>query len=206
MANPNEGKKSLATSSASTKDSIAKMRWLNERLAAADLMKPSPPLDELGHELTVKLWLKTLDEIGEERFDAALQAVLETTTFRPDISEIRKLAGVQVDQEAMRELAKLIKLQRHHGRKLTNRGKPEKEPPGPLADVTMATISDMGFGSVRAGLEAVWAHPALDLVRPPAELDEMESFRAVAAKRIEQDWVKFYTQRKAKGGCGDAVR
>jgi hypothetical protein len=63
----------------------------------------------------------------------------------------------------------------------------------------MGTISDMGYGSIRAGLEAIWAHPALDLVRPPEELDELESFRAVAGEKIERKWVEFYTRRKAEG-------
>jgi hypothetical protein len=64
----------------------------------------------------------------------------------------------------------------------------------------------MGCGDIKAGLKSTWAHPALDLVRPPQELDEMESFRAKAGERIERKWVEFYTQRKAEGGGGDAVR
>ena len=171
-------------------------------------MKPSPPLDELGHELTIKLWLKTLDEIGEERFDAALQQTLETSSFRPDISEIRKNAGIPpnpTEEEAKEEFRHLICLLRHHGRKLTNRGKPEKEPPGHLGEPTMGTICDMGYGSVRAGLEAVWAHPALDLTRPGEELDQMESFRAVAGEKIERKWIEFYTKGKIKLTKGGGI-
>jgi hypothetical protein len=155
----------------------------------------------------IRLWRKTLGEIGEERFDAALTQVLETSPFRPTIAEIRRYASAPSDppfeEEADREFTKLIKLLRHHGRKLTNRGKPEKEPPGHLGEPTMGTIFEMGRGDIRAGLEAVWAHPALDLVRPPDELDEMESFRAVAGEKIERKWVKIYIKRKAealKGG------
>jgi hypothetical protein len=165
-------------------------------------MKPSPPLDKFAHELTINLWLETLEEIGEERFDAALRAVLKTSTFRPDISEIRKFAGVltpyPAEREAKDEFAKLIPLLRHHGRKLTNRGTPPIEPPV-LSGIVAETICDMGYGSARAGLEAVWAHPALDLTRPPEELDELEGFRAVAGEKIERKWVELYTKRKAEG-------
>jgi hypothetical protein len=153
----------------------------------------------------LSLWLKTRGEIGEERFDAALTQVLESSPFRPTIAEIRKFAGAKSEPpfevEAKDELAKLIPLLRHHGRKLTNRGTPPKEPPS-ARDIgidTMGTIADFGFGSIRAGLEAIWAHPALDLVRPPEELDELESFRAVAGEKIERKWVEFYTRRKAEG-------
>lgn len=151
----------------------------------------------------LSLWLKTLAEIGEERFDAALTQVLESSPFRPTIAEIRRYASAKseppIEREAKDEFAKLIPLLRHHGRKLTNRGNPPIEPPDAFADIVMGTIADMGFGSVRAGLEAIWAHPALDLVRPPEELDELESFRAVAGEKIERRWVEFYTRRKAEG-------
>jgi hypothetical protein len=149
------------------------------------------------------LYSELLSEIGPERFVAAYKLVLKTSKFRPDISELHIAAGAPcgfpVVEGAKAEFANLIKLLRHHGRKLTNRGNPPKDPPGPLADVVMDTISDMGYGSIRAGLEAVWAHPALDLVRQPDELDELESFRAVAGEKIERKWVEFYTKRKAEG-------
>jgi hypothetical protein len=151
----------------------------------------------------IRLWLKTLGEIGEQRFDDALTQVLESSPFRPTIAEIRRYASAKseppLEVEAKREFMELIQLLRHHGRKLTNRGNPPKDPPGPLDVDTMGTISDMGYGSIRAGLEAIWAHPALDLVRPPEELDELESFRAVAGEKIERKWVEFYTRRKAEG-------
>jgi len=155
----------------------------------------------------IRLWLKTLAEIGEERFDAALTQALETSPFRPTIAEIRRYASAKseppFEEEADREFTKLIRLLRHHGRKLTNRGNPPIEPPGHLGEPTMGTIFEMGRGSGLAGLEAIWAHPALDKVRPPEELDELESFRAVAGEKIERKWVKLYTKLKAealKGG------
>jgi hypothetical protein len=150
----------------------------------------------------LSLWLKTLAEIGEERFDAALTQVLESSPFRPTIAEIRRYASAKSEPpfevEAKDEFAKLIPLLRHHGRKLTNRGTPPIEPPV-LSDIVDATVCDMGFGDERTGLQAIWAHPALDLVRPPEELDELESFRAVAGEKIERRWVEFYTRRKAEG-------
>jgi hypothetical protein len=159
----------------------------------------------------IRLWLKTLDEIGEERFDDALTQALESSTFRPTIAEIRRYASAPSEPpfevEADRELTKLIRLMRHHGRKLTNRGTPPKEPPS-ARDIgidTMGTIADMGFGSIRAGLEAIWAHPSLDLVREPKELDDLESFRAVAGEKIERKWVKLYIRLKAEALKGGEV-
>jgi hypothetical protein len=150
----------------------------------------------------LSLWLKTLAEIGEERFDAALTQVLESSPFRPTVAEIRRYASApsepQFECEAREWFRKLIIAQRRHGRKLTNRGNPPVEPPV-FPDLVMATLCDMGYGSARAGLEAVWAHPALDLTRPPEELDELESFRAVAGEKIERKWVELYTKRKAEG-------
>jgi hypothetical protein len=150
----------------------------------------------------IRLWLKTLDEIGEERFDAALTQALESSTFRPTIAEIRRYASAPSEPpfevEAKEAFAKLIAQMRHHGRKLTNRGNPPKDPPLPLVRIVADTVEDMGYGDIRAGLEAIWAHPALDLVRPPSELDELESFRAVAGEKIERKWVKLYTKLKAE--------
>jgi hypothetical protein len=150
----------------------------------------------------VQLWQQTLSEIGEVRFDEAFRLALNASVYRPDIAEIRRFAGLvtaaPVEQEAKREFATLIPLLRHHGRKLTNRGTPPIEPPV-LSGVVKATVCDFGFGDERTGLQAIWAHPALDLVRPPDELDELESFRAVAGEKIERKWVEFYTRRKAEG-------
>jgi hypothetical protein len=36
-----------------------------------------------------------------------------------------------------------------------------------------------------------------DLVRNPDELDEMETFRAVAGEKIEKRWLELYLRRKA---------
>jgi hypothetical protein len=175
----------------------------------SEALTQAAPLDPSSRALMIRLWLKTLGEIGEERFDEALTQALESSTFRPTIAEIRRYASAPSEPpfevEADREFTKLIRLLRHHGRKLTNRGDPPKDPPGPLADVTMRTISDMGRGSIAAGLEAIWAHPALDKVRPPAELDELESFRAVAGEKIERKWVKLYTKLKAEALKGGEV-
>jgi hypothetical protein len=150
----------------------------------------------------VQLWQQTLDEIGEARFDEAFRLALNASVYRPDIAEIRRFAGLvtaaPLEQEAKAELTKLICLMRHHGWKLTNRGKPEKEPPV-LSDIVAGTICDIGDGDKMEGFKVVWRHPALDLTRPGVELDELESFRAVAGEKIERKWVEFYTRRKAEG-------
>lgn len=146
------------------------------------------------------IWQKTVDEIGMERFDEAFHLCLCNSSFRPDIAEIRRFAGlpnfVPNEREAMDEFTKLIIALRHHGRKLTNKGTPPKEPPT-FSDVTMGTIHDMGHSDWRAGLEAVWLHPALDLTRPPDERDEIEKWRMTAGEKIEKRWVELYVLRKA---------
>jgi hypothetical protein len=166
-------------------------------------MKPSPPLDDYAREFLVNLWAETLLEIGEQRFDAALTLTLENSTFRPDIATIRKFAGIPVvypiEEEAKAEFAKLIKLMRHHGPKLTNLGDPPRPRPLPLPTLIADVVEDMGYGDILTGLHMIWAHPALDLTRPGEELDELESFRAVAGEKIERKWVKYYTRRKAEG-------
>lgn len=149
----------------------------------------------------LSLWLKTLDEIGKDRFDEALAQVLESSPFRPTIAEIRRYASAPsqppFEVEAREALTQVLCLMRHHGWKLTNRGKPEKEPPV-LSEIVAGTISDMGDGSQFEGFKAVWRHPSLDQTRPYVELDELESFRASAGEKIERKWVEFYTRRRSK--------
>lgn len=202
MENPPNNKTSmqkLSTSEAEQRDA-----WLLSKITIGELLKPGAPvLIPQALDVLMDLYSCLLDEVGYERFEAAYKLVLNTSKFRPDISELRAAANATMcmpaEREAKDEFTKLICLMRHHGRKLTNRGTPPKEPPSVLADVVMGTIADFGFGSIRAGLEAIWAHPALDLVREPKELDELESFRAVAGEKIERKWVEFYTRRKAEG-------
>ena len=62
--------------------------WISQRIKAGELAKPGPDLDDFARKLLIGLWLETLGEIGEERFDAAFKAVLKSSTFRPDIAEI----------------------------------------------------------------------------------------------------------------------
>jgi hypothetical protein len=146
------------------------------------------------------MWKKTVDEIGLERFDEAFMLCLQNSTFRPDIAEIRRFAGLPAgvpnEQEAMDEFKKIIIAMRHHGWKLTNRGKPEKDPPV-FSDVVMGAIHDMGHSDLREGYKAIWRHPALDLTRQGAELDELEKYRMTAGEKIEKRWVQFYIRRKS---------
>lgn len=146
------------------------------------------------------VWQKTVDEIGLERFDEAFRLVLLNSSFRPDIAEIRRFAGlpsfVPNEREAMDELTKVIIAMRHHGWKLMNRGTPPKDPPV-FSDVVVGTIHDMGQCDLREGYKAVWRHPALDLTRQADELDELEKYRMTAGEKIEKRWVEFYVRRKA---------
>jgi hypothetical protein len=165
------------------------------------------------------LWLKTLLEIGEEAFDQALHQVLENSTFRPDIAEIRRVAGVNrglidpVAQEAHAELKRLIGLMRKHGPLLKaipgrvtrdrdddGRSLPVSdwvradEVPAPILEpVTDATIAELGYGSRIAGLEVISRHPALN----PATSAEDAPYRTRNAAELERLWVSTYAQCRA---------
>jgi hypothetical protein len=178
--------------------------WLLNKITIGELVKPGAPvLSKPALDVLMDLYSCLLDEIGYERFEEAYSLVLNTSKFRPDISELRAAAGANlqfpIEAEAKREFLDLIKLQRHHGWKLTNRGTPEKDPPLPLRRIIADVLDDMGYGDIKGGLRAVWEHPALDQVRPGEEMDSLESFRRVAGEKIERKWVEFYTRRKAEG-------
>lgn len=122
--------------------------WLLSKITIGELVKPGAPvLNKQALDVLMDLYSCLLDEIGYERFEEAYKLVLNTSKFRPDISELCAAANATIcmpaEREAKDEFAKLIPLLRHHGRKLTNRGKPEKEPPGPFAAIVMDTIADM---------------------------------------------------------------
>lgn len=166
-----------------------------------------------------------LDEVGPERFIAAYRLVLDTSKFRPDISELRAAAGVTrqnpFEVEALAQLKKLLAVLRKHKRtlqpikgELLNDGKDEQglvlvvplyKPstlPPEMPQLVQSTILDMGYGSSQqVGLDAIWVHPALDDIRDRDELDQMGAFRASAAAKIELRWIQHYTRNKA-----DALR
>jgi hypothetical protein len=134
--------------------------WLLSKITIGELVKPGAPvLNQQALDVLMDLYSCLLDEIGYERFEEAYKIVLNASKFRPDISELRAVAGASlqfpIEAEAKQEFKKLIKLMRHHGRKLANRGNPPADPPGIFAEVVMHTIADMGYGNIYAGLEAI---------------------------------------------------
>jgi hypothetical protein len=108
--------------------------WLSNLIDLGELLKPGAPvLDQMAINALLDLYSELLSEIGPERFVAAYKLVLKTSKFRPDSSELYIAAGVltpyPIEQEAKAEFRNLIKLMRHHGRKLANRGNPPADPP-----------------------------------------------------------------------------
>lgn len=149
-------------------------------------MKPGTPLDPFSKALILHLWADTLSQIGEARFDAAFHKVLLTSTYRPDIAEIRRFAGivteVPVEREALDALSSIFQAMRVHGFELKEKlGKViserdslghclahynyirEPKIPAPVfSDVTEASIAKLGHGDRASGLKAIGEHPAMD--------------------------------------------
>lgn len=198
--------------------------WLMSKITMGEILKPgAPPIlnEDSALDKLMERYSELLDEIGPKRFEAAYDFVLDTSKFRPDISELRAAAGVTrqnpFDVEALAQFKRLIQVLRKHGRKLQmvlgeilNDGKddeglvlqvPKRAPsilPPELPTLVEATVLDMGYGSSQqVGLDAVWAHPAFDDIRDRDELDQMGSFRASAAEKIERRWIQHYTRNKS---------
>ncbi len=176
-------------------------------------------MDEFSKSLLVHLWSDTVDEVGEDAFDAALRQVLNKRPFRPDISEIRTAAGLDnalvdpAEQEAKAALRPVIAaLRLHgpwlkpiHGKLLNDRDSDgralhradwtwEPDTPPPTFDlVTEAALRGLGFGSRQPGLDVVSRHPALNA---PADSDT-GSFRQRLAKDVEASWLAAYREARA---------
>jgi hypothetical protein len=168
-----------------------------------------------------KLWLQTLQEIGEERFDDALGKALNASTFRPDIAEIRRFAGLlpvyPVEVEAREQLITVIAAMRIHGPLLKPVPKLEGDDkawmdsyyfyrsgegyelisPPVFPDLVYATLADIGCADLEAGLSAIWGHPALDRVR--TNHHGLDKYRDLAREKIEKRWIETYTRLKAEG-------
>jgi hypothetical protein len=166
-----------------------------------------------------QLWQETLDEIGPEQFDAAFRQVLNESTWRPDIADIRKAAGVATreqreSREAKEALQAILEAMRFHGPKMNPKhGKlirekdedgrlltvPEYEiinPPSP-SPVVVATLKELGFGDVGAGLDVISRHPALN--PPPRNQDgdgSEHSFRNKLATDIDGQWFEAFRQAR----------
>lgn len=172
----------------------------------------------------VRLWSATVEEIGGERFDEALQAVLKSSSFRPDIAEIRKAAGLNggipdpVQERAMSELQVVLDAMRLHGRELKPKpGKiirekdydglvlmrPERAPDTPAPEFhadTEEALKTVGVGSREAGLRMLATHPVLPWnSRPESDLKPVKT-----ANDLERRWVdafrKQVTERRQHEG------
>jgi hypothetical protein len=185
-----------------------------------EAIKPGPPLDKFAKALLAKLWVQTLQEIGEERFDDALGKALNASSFRPDIAEIRRFAGLlpvyPVEAEAREQLIAVIAAMRIHGPLLKpvpklegddkawidsyylyTSGEYELISPPVFSDLVYATLADIGCADLEAGLRAVWGHPALDPVR--TNHYGLDKYRDLARQKIENRWIETYALLKAEG-------
>jgi len=171
--------------------SPSSVKWVLDRISMAELLKPGEPLDANTKAFMAALWLKTLAEIGEDSFQTAFVRVIENSTFRPDIAEIRKAAGINPDREALKELKFLIGAMRVHTPRLVTiyaeKGNPQsaKVPPPPLGEKTEAALRELGMGSREEGLRVIAGHPAISK-------DVDEKYRVKNAMEIEKRWVEAW--------------
>lgn len=187
--------------------SRSSVEWVLDRISTGELSKPGQPYDAKTKAILAALWLRTLAEIGEERFDAAYQHVLMNSTFRPDIAEIRKAAGLGPDDEAMREFGAIIQAMRKHGAKLNPLsgavmldaggapiwdGQKQRREPGTPApaftDAAERAITLLGYGERAAGLVVLAEHPAIS--------GEAGPFAVKLRTDIERRWADAYAQAR----------
>lgn len=167
---------------------------VNDLIAAAELLKPSPALTDEARTLMINLWCKTLEEIGVARFDQALQLVMETTTFRPDIAEIRKAAGVNhgvVDPMEVAADAALICVIQSIRAYRKNSGTPHAGFDAP----TEGALRSVGLGNVGAGLDRVGDLPVL---LPPEAHRGADTFETGQFERtmtnFRREWREAYAR------------
>ncbi len=183
-------------------------------------------MDEFSKALLVHLWSDTVDEIGEEAFDKALRQVLQTSTFRPDIAEIRRAAGVNdgiidpVEHDAKAALKALIEAMRKHGpslkpiigRVVRDRDddgrmlnvcdwvRAPTKPAPELDDVTEACLLSLGMGDRFAGLEVVARHPSLPWNLPDGKIDtnggQQGHIRQRLVRDLEAQWISTYREAR----------
>ena len=189
--------------------------YLLDRIAQAELLKQGPALTPQPRALMTQLWRRTLSEIGEARFDAAFVKAMETSPYRPDISEIRRLAGIDNDAEARAALRWLIENMRYHGKKfgrawcrkdgkramLAGSQRPKDAdidaggiPSPDLPEATERALCEIGMGSLQSGLDFVWQHPGLDSVR---DGDPEGTMRQREGEKIEKRWVEAWLRSEA---------
>lgn len=165
--------------------SPASKEWVMKRISLTEILKPGQALDDFSKTYIAKMWLETLSEIGEERFDAALMHVLKTSSFRPDIVDIRKAAGMidPLRKECKAKLRILLEgMRSRHGLKLRpihgapiygteedprdKYGERDREPerhmvPFPFEKRTEEALVELGEGNLAAGIYYISKHPSL---------------------------------------------
>lgn len=188
-----------------------------QRISTCEALKPGSPLSPESRALQTRLWTRTFLELGQERFDAAMLRVLQDSTYRPDIAEIRRAAGIPtgseaLEAEAMQELRVIFDAMRFFGTKLKRKlgavlndgrdehGRPiaipnrEPETPAPTFSArTEAALVDMGRGARQAGIDALSLHPAISLHDLK---DDAVAFRNQLRLSIESQWLDSYRRAK----------
>lgn len=183
--------------------------WLMAMITQGEILKPgSPVMNDSSLELLLTLYSETLETVGKAQFQAAFLKVLRDSSFRPDIADIRRAAGLHPNDAAMAALRTLIVDMRVHWMPKSHKMQPRLAkrvdgvlvrdsggtewlaPPDPTQAVVLA-LRELGFGDVNAGLEFVYGHPALDAIRPAEELDHLP-FRSTAGEKIEKRWCEIY--------------
>lgn len=161
------------------------------------MLKPGGPEDEFSKARTARLWRRTIEEVGQNKFDAALETVLEESGWFPDITLMRKVLGIAKgipdphEKAAMKELKFLICAMRVHTPRLVTiyaeKGNPQsaKVPPPPLGEKTEAALRELGMGSREEGLRVIAGHPAISK-------DVDEKYRVKNAMEIEERWIQAY--------------
>ena len=178
--------------------------WLMTLITQADMLKPgSPVMDESGLDLLLTLYTEALEQVGKAEFQAAFLEVMRCNPFRPDISEIRKAAGINrgipdpLRDQAMKELRKLIAIMRVHwsqqsqklvtvwGKDEQGNRTEEKAAPPALSEKSEAALRELGMGSRESGLLLIAGHPALSK-------DVDERYRVRNANEVERKWCEVW--------------
>lgn len=163
--------------------------WLAGLMTVGEAIKPgSPVLQPIAVDALLTLYSSTLEEVGPERFEDAFVRVLETSPFRPDISEIRKAAGVGPDDEAMRQLGAIFaKMRDYDDWRLLEKPRSRPGEPAPTFDArTEAAIALCGLGERRAGLAMLAEHPAL--------ATEPDPYAGKVRNDVERRWCECYAK------------
>lgn len=83
--------------------------WVAGRIACIKEMIPGPVMSDDAAKLQLNLLCKLVDEVGEEKFQQAVETAICTCERRPTIATMRRLCGVAViEPSAVTEAWELI--------------------------------------------------------------------------------------------------